>query len=456
MFLNLALSVLSCLPGPSDRPPPLTFDTHVDYVARYKDFVSKGKKENAYELYPPLERNSKGQVAGPRLPSQIAHQFAGAMHTVWRAEDHPELVTYIQENRRFVEAFKKAQERRDYWIPPPAERKELPHWTSSQFEGMCETANIILVDAMREQPNHGEALIEAWSIVLGNAAHLRQAQLATSQAEGAWRRECVYDKVRLALARKLVQGEDIERTVNMITRADPGEVPSAGWGMLDWAAQLDGLQASCPNGAPLKVEVYPLAGPFKEASGPSEIRFEDPVNIAKVTDEHYSSIRRALSGPIGAETARELRRLDQEQVKRSGGQDAAHVRCGPSAPVYDLLLRVETQRRATLLCLALHAHKESRGDWPKTLDELAPPFGVDVIQKILIDPYSGKRFVYTLKDGQPLLYSIATDGDDDEGRHDAHWGDGPDGGDFVFWPYQGPRTHAAEDDQPLRTKPQKG
>ena len=57
---------------------------------------------------------------------------------------------------------------------------------------------------------------------------------------------------------------------------------------------------------------------------------------------------------------------------------------------------------------------------------------------LLIDPYSGKQFIYLVKDGQPLLYSIAADGNDDGGRHDAHWGEGSNGGDFVFWPYQEP------------------
>src|SRR5206468_4187858 len=98
-------------------------------------------------------------------------------------------------------------------------------------------------------------------------------------------------------------------------------------------------------------------------------------------------------------------------------------RCPP------LRVRDAAQRRGALLCLELHAFHAAHGRWPKSLDELKC---ADLVTT-RIDPFSEHDFVYKLKDGKPMLYSVAADGKDDGGRHDPSW-ESREGGDYVFWP----------------------
>ena len=107
----------------------------------------------------------------------------------------------------------------------------------------------------------------------------------------------------------------------------------------------------------------------------------------------------------------------------------------------DLALRERTRLRGTRVVLALHAHYAKHGKWPKSLKAIDKKLGLKGLRKIVVDPYSDKPFIYKLKDGKPLLYSVGVDGKDDGGVHHAKFGDGATGpADFVFWPYQKPET----------------
>jgi len=446
MVLSLASWAVFCslsLGDPPGRPPPLTFDKHVDYVAWYNDFVSKGKKEkeNAYELYKPLESDDDRCNAVPLPPSQLFEPLDRAQDTVWTAEENPRLVAYLQENRRFVEVFKTAQERRDYWVPcSPEEGRPLLHTRMRQSAGMDSTIKIILADATRRQPNQGDALIQAWSLVLGNADHLRRGQLGILLSTGARRREQVYNMVRQALSEKLLQSKEVERTFTMIVQADAGEAPLAGWCLIEWASFLDVMQKVSPDGKVIEAEIAYSNEPGRpQQQGPlPETRSMDPVKIVRLADEHFASLCKAIPGPFDVRTVRVINRLEEEHREKLKANGESPGYCVSNGGMYDLLLRAEAHRRGTLLCLAMHAHKEARGEWPKSLEEMAPPLGGEPIKKFLSDPYSGMDYVYKLENGQPLLYSTGADGIDDGGHHNGRWGDTPNGGDFVFWPYQEP------------------
>ena len=82
--------------------------------------------------------------------------------------------------------------------------------------------------------------------------------------------------------------------------------------------------------------------------------------------------------------------------------------------------------------MAIHVYKLKERKWPAKLEDLA----IEDLKTLRIDPYSDKDFVYKLTKDGPLLYSIASDGKDDGGRHDPKWGESSEGGDYVFWPVQ--------------------
>ncbi len=70
------------------------------------------------------------------------------------------------------------------------------------------------------------------------------------------------------------------------------------------------------------------------------------------------------------------------------------------------------RRDATLVMLALQAYRERNGTYPASLVELTPTF----IPSVPLDRFDGAPLRYRLVAGQPLLYSVGVDGDDDQGR----------------------------------------
>jgi hypothetical protein len=71
----------------------------------------------------------------------------------------------------------------------------------------------------------------------------------------------------------------------------------------------------------------------------------------------------------------------------------------------------EVRRMTTLTALALTRYKLETGRWPQQLTELIPRY----LPTTPIDPNDGKPIRYKLLDGNPLIYSIGSDRDDDGG-----------------------------------------
>jgi hypothetical protein len=110
-------------------------------------------------------------------------------------------------------------------------------------------------------------------------------------------------------------------------------------------------------------------------------------------------------------------------------------------------------RDATLTAIALELYRRHHGSWPVSLSELTPR----LLPQVPPDRYDGKPLKYRLVEGQPLLYSVGVDRDDDGGRvprgkdgnaradmwrplsdlqpraGDPTWQPPPDG-DWVLWP----------------------
>lgn len=72
------------------------------------------------------------------------------------------------------------------------------------------------------------------------------------------------------------------------------------------------------------------------------------------------------------------------------------------------------QRRDGLLTgIALELYKRDHGEYPQTLDELVPAF----LPAVRPDRYTGEAMHYALSDGQPRLWSVGVDRNDDGGRY---------------------------------------
>lgn len=76
-------------------------------------------------------------------------------------------------------------------------------------------------------------------------------------------------------------------------------------------------------------------------------------------------------------------------------------------------LEIGTQERdAAQVAIALELHRRRHGCWPASLDELTP----SLLPQVPPDRYDGQPLKYRLIGGQPVLYSVGVDRDDDGGR----------------------------------------
>ena len=70
------------------------------------------------------------------------------------------------------------------------------------------------------------------------------------------------------------------------------------------------------------------------------------------------------------------------------------------------------QRDAMLVAIGLELYRRRTGAWPETLEQLVP----ELLPAVPRDRFDGRAMRYQLVDGEPLLYSIGADRDDDGGR----------------------------------------
>jgi hypothetical protein len=113
---------------------------------------------------------------------------------------------------------------------------------------------------------------------------------------------------------------------------------------------------------------------------------------------------------------------------------------------------VTQERDATLTAIALELYRRDHGEYPQSLDALAPAY----IPAIPPDRVDGCPLRYLLRDGRPLLYSIGIDGVDDRGippanepareavrRYPTRPGAPPVLADWILWPRERGNTDAA-------------
>jgi hypothetical protein len=426
--------------GPADRPPPLTFEKPVDYVAWYNEFVSKGKKDNAYPFYSGLSPDEKGRGGFPNVDGAAAEQLDKALKQVWTADEFPELAAYLKNCAPYFETFEQAVKHSDYWQPAPPDTELLGKLMLPSLSGGRAGCKAILAQALMKQDDQPKAVMNACAVVLQNADHMQQPGMLVGALVGIAERVLVYRVARTTLANGVIEGSDIALLYATIHRRDPGFPDAMRWVTLEceWAMPLEALQHICPKGefdadrwrSVLTASGQPEGGQ-KTPSPPF-----DPKETARLIDAHFEGLRSTIAGPPSLIAARKAEEFEKEQHAKLMGNSFT-ARLMPSfARAYHLQLRAEASHRATLLCLAIHAHHAKHGQWPASLKKIDKKLGLKGLKESRIDPYSGKDFIYKIKNGQPLLYSVASNGKDDGGRHDKKWGESETDSDYVFWPPQ--------------------
>ena len=108
-------------------------------------------------------------------------------------------------------------------------------------------------------------------------------------------------------------------------------------------------------------------------------------------------------------------------------------------PAFDRISEIRYQDKAlydaVLTILALKRWELDKGQLPESLGQLKE---AGYLKELPDDPYSEGLLTYTRRDGDFVLYSLADDFDDDDGKQNPEhaWGRREEGGDRVFWPVE--------------------
>jgi hypothetical protein len=206
-----------------------------------------------------------------------------------------------------------------------------------------------------------------------------------------------------AVLRSEIEGErlmfiDVVQRVYTDDGSGSGRMTRAGWERLQDQSGITTVG--------FERRALALRGPLDAATGLGRRE------VLAAFDRAMAAALDAGSGPMGLwpadPTDRALHSLDE--------RERADPFLQSSIPAYGMLMQqgqVAMQKRdAVLVAIALELHRRAHGSYPQTLDALSPR----LLPSVPIDRFDGRPIKYTLRDGRPLLYSVATDRADDGGK----------------------------------------
>lgn len=432
--------------APPERPPPLTFEKRVDYVSWYRKQTEKSGKTNAFDALMKLLDSTNPDNNLPFKEYQdetLRYPFDDLAKggIVWNPKDLANVEAYLVRIDEKVSAFERATSIVDYWRMIPAASQRIRGDTPRDSSHFRHATRAILVRAWRKSSHMSKQLTKAHSSLAGHCRQLRQSTDLLN-----WLLYCSYlstlnSSIRAALHEQLLTPVDIEKTSDLLLEWTKVPMRFDRMLCLDWAEQLDMLQDAFPGAKYDRKNYKKMAEIYGKSSIP-ERRADPRVMLAKV-NETYDQLITIAGGPTNRKTWMKVEEhLESVYGKRELPDFKYPGVLASFGRGYLLFLEAETDWRGTLLALAIHGHYLKEGQWPARLGDLK----LRALKRLRTDPFSGRDFMYRLEDGEPMLYSVAVDGIDDNGTHTGRWEGILDKGvDYVFLPYQEPvRFHFKE------------
>jgi len=429
-----------------DRPPPLTFDKHVDYVAWYNEFVRRGRDEgdNAYPLYLKLCPDKDGKGGFPKPEGKAAEQFEKAVGRVWTKEEFPELAEYLAKCEQSFELFEACTERRGYW--EPAKPEDIILLQDGCVANKAGRPVILALSRWTrfDRQQSRAVSVRVLRVMLKFANQLEESPNVIDFLVGIATQSLAYDYILVSIADGILESRDYEKAIRLCQTIENRRKNWSRVMIAEWASCLNAYQYMFEKVGKDPDERAEFMRLLRERGSNEsfEERLANGRLLSESIDQYYLQLVRIVGNRTPTpDRLRELRTFEGVLFKNGLASEPAYQFVRSLTRTYELALRTRVYRRGTMLALVLHTHYAKHGKWPKSLKAIDKKLGLKGIRKIVIDPYSDKPFIYKLKDGKPLLYSVGVDGKDDGGVHHAKFGDGATGSaDFVFWPYQKPET----------------
>lgn len=418
-----------------DWPPTLTFEDHIDYLSWYDNWVSRNKKLNALSLYLKLCSNEKGEGDLTNRVAELESQINDCSLKTWDPAAFPVLKRFMDDARSQIDLFKQATEISDFWQPHTPGTQLLIETELPLSQISLDMMQILSADAWMMRPNQIAHMIDNWTAILNCAKHLRNDPRMIMNLRSAQLRNRIYSQLACALRDHVITNGQMTRFLDMLYMHDPGSSDFRKAVASEWLSCLDTFQYLAPDG---RLNDEKWRGFMKRFAGQEEMpKFDadslDPRIAVKESENYFVRLCDLTSPPLTLERFSHLSEFQSKSHKRLRKKSMlAAILMADIARCYQLMLRVECHKRGTTLLLRIHIFHEQTGGWPKELSLLLTKDG----KSLSIDPYSNEEYIYRVTDSGFTLYSVGADGKDDKGRHDPKWGEGPGGGDYVFWPVQ--------------------
>lgn len=467
---SAAVALVSRSAGAVDLPPMPDFNRHTNYAKWYESTNKLSEKDDAYSLYaefmPGLVDSTAKEKNWPEFDGMLTGSSAADNTEVStgdsdsRAKRSPapwfpnRRGSWEQSFKRTKSVLKKfaAASRRKYVVAPMTidgdrddnanrfERTQLKHVPKLRqcAQGVMENAWRIGKDGDVD----AASFIAAVETNIRVAGQLRTARFSVEQLTGYSIRRMTYQHIRWAFAHGILKPADAAKLSASLAKIDAQPLDGSYCLGTECAIMLDNLQYIFgPLGGGVKLNSNRYRDVTGQALGGGN-RFAlgarvdaDPAGTASAVLAAFKTIDRLMEPGYATENNQGIvdagRQLAQTNNLTKGMLYGAE---GSYSRIYTLAAQCEAERRATQILLAVFSHKPKKGDgkfaFPKKLSEL----NKSRVGKVLKDPFSGKNFKYFLNDGQPVLYCLGHDGEDDGGQHDEGWNASTD---YVYWPLPG-------------------
>lgn len=412
------------------KPPEPNPADPVNYIEWLNETFGGDIEDNAYDEY---------QKAYERL-EPFDGDWAPALDGPW--SDNEDLSDWLAANRRSLAKFREASRKGDCFLSleprePSGDPRMDPCLVFAALPTLKAHGNAVkglIAEGYRAWANGDQTrLPEHCIVVLRSAHHLDNSPTLVGRLVGISCAAKAYRALRQALQLSDDPAALAEQILPELDRADPALPPFAEACGFERLMSWDLCQRLF---VPAKRGTWILHPPAVKGVAQmglpgvsrnnlkrmAEIGFDETL---REIDTYFEALERWSDTPyhLAAERADRLDRM----VAESENPFIRTFLASLTRP-RTLHEKLTADRRATHLITHLLAYRAEHDRFPRKFSQLDLPD----LDKLRIDPFRGRDFVYRRKGETFTLYSVAENLKDDGGRHDEKWAHG----DFVFWPVQ--------------------
>lgn len=410
-----------------DRPPEPNFIEPVDYLAWYSARNFDPDWPDGEQVYGEILAAVKAGTF-PMPDDTLPEKLRTAARGPWSAEEMPELAHYLESLAPYLDLFAKATDVDNVrWFANTSIAELWGEGLPSLKLGLLFVRATLAKAWLKPEgkPGRADALLDAWRMNFVHARH-QERLMSIGFLFSINIRSIVYESIASALSAGVLAGDEYTAALNCVTGYDqPPKLAEAY--RSNWIGLLGLLQELYPGGRLSDAAAKRLRQ--AQYLPPGGVFLPRPQKTAKCVDEWFLPIVRLAEEPWSFDRMKAAQTLSEGREKITGRNLFLSIYLPGLSVEYTLAMQLEARQRGMMVTLAIHVFREEHGRWPDTLDACGSE-----IEDVRVDPFSGKDFVYELRDGTPWLYSVGCDGKDDGGKHDPRWARRNPGHDYVFWP----------------------